>query len=375
MITFVLLTFALTMLTDALLIITPYLMPETECFAVTVPHGAREKEPLKDYMRSYVRWMLLITALDALIWLVACVFLRIDLATKQGEGAFTLLITTTICIPILVSFVLMLHYRKQVMAVKQERGWYPEHARSAALIGSEDFPAPISLAWYLIYLPLLAAEAIFALTNYDRFPNMIPMSIDLNGVVSDTVPKSLGSVLFPVYLTAFFGLVFAVMHWGTIHSKRPIDPSAPASSALAYGEFSRAMSIVMLAGGWLLSALTGAAFFASTLGIISLSTAATMILLVSLAFVLALTFISLVLGQSGGRIAAQGHEGSMTRDDDAFWYLGTFYCNRDDPSIFVPKRFGVGWTLNVARWETWGFIVGLTLLCIAFSLLLSQTLS
>ena len=34
-------------------------------------------------------------------------------------------------------------------------------------------------------------------------------------------------------------------------------------------------------------------------------------------------------------------------DDDDNWLLGTFYNNPNDPSLFVQKRFGVGWTINL----------------------------
>lgn len=34
------------------------------------------------------------------------------------------------------------------------------------------------------------------------------------------------------------------------------------------------------------------------------------------------------------------------RDDDRYWYGGIFYNNPDDPAVFVPKRYGLGWTVN-----------------------------
>ena len=34
------------------------------------------------------------------------------------------------------------------------------------------------------------------------------------------------------------------------------------------------------------------------------------------------------------------------RDDDRYWYGGVFYNNPDDRALFVPKRYGLGWTLN-----------------------------
>ena len=37
---------------------------------------------------------------------------------------------------------------------------------------------------------------------------------------------------------------------------------------------------------------------------------------------------------------------AVFRDDDRYWPGGFLYNNPDDPALFVPKRFGLGWTLN-----------------------------
>lgn len=34
-------------------------------------------------------------------------------------------------------------------------------------------------------------------------------------------------------------------------------------------------------------------------------------------------------------------------DDDSMWILGCIYNNPNDPSLFVQKRFGAGWTINI----------------------------
>ncbi len=34
------------------------------------------------------------------------------------------------------------------------------------------------------------------------------------------------------------------------------------------------------------------------------------------------------------------------RDDDRYWYGGVVYYNPDDPDPVVPKRYGLGWTVN-----------------------------
>lgn len=39
-------------------------------------------------------------------------------------------------------------------------------------------------------------------------------------------------------------------------------------------------------------------------------------------------------------------EKQAMREDDANWKLGLLYFCPRDPGFLVPKRFGVGWTLN-----------------------------
>lgn len=345
------------------LTMTPWLMPKTECFTVTVPHGARNEEPLRGLLRSYTCWMVAITALCVLAWPATLALTSVDVTTRSGEFVLTLLLFVTTFAPIIASFALMLSYRARVKAVKQERGWTAEHA-AAAFVGTEDFPKPLSLAWNLLYLPLIGGLAAFTLSHYDQFPSQIPMNIDLAGNVGSTVPKSPLTVLFPTFFVAFMGAIFTLVHWGTIHSKKPVDPAAPVSSALAYATFARVQSILMVVGGLLISGLTAGLILASSLGAISMVYAAVITMVGTLVFVALVTIISLVMGQSGARLFPDTTATGMSRDDDEHWLLGTIYCNRNDPSIFVPKRFGIGWTSNIARWETWALVAGLVALCV-----------
>ncbi len=39
-----------------------------------------------------------------------------------------------------------------------------------------------------------------------------------------------------------------------------------------------------------------------------------------------------------------------TKTEDDLWILGnTIYCNSEDSSLFVKKRYGTGWTINMGR--------------------------
>ena len=57
------------------------------------------------------------------------------------------------------------------------------------------------------------------------------------------------------------------------------------------------------------------------------------------------------------------------RDDERYWYGGVFYNNPDDPAIFVPKRFGLGWTVNLGNPKGKLFITAMLLLPVVLLIL------
>jgi uncharacterized membrane protein len=64
--------------------------------------------------------------------------------------------------------------------------------------------------------------------------------------------------------------------------------------------------------------------------------------------------VVVVLAMRSGQQGAQLHlshppwgiTSLVPRDDDCYWHGAAFYVNRGDPAILVPKRAGVGWTVN-----------------------------
>lgn len=56
-------------------------------------------------------------------------------------------------------------------------------------------------------------------------------------------------------------------------------------------------------------------------------------------------------------------------DDDERWRLGLFYVNREDPSVVVPRRFGIGWAMNWGNPKSWGLAALLVAAIAAFAVL------
>jgi len=80
---------------------------------------------------------------------------------------------------------------------------------------------------------------------------------------------------------------------------------------------------------------------------------------------------AITTGQGGSRLKNETIETvkEMNRDDDQFWKFGMIYYNKNDPSIFIEKRFGVGFTMNFANPIAIVLLVGLFVLIGIFALL------
>lgn len=361
---------SMTLAVGLLLAFTPYLMRRNECFAVTVPESAQNDSRLISLKKRYATTMLVLTVVATIASLAAGALIvqGADNANDGTVGAGIVLETAAVLIPVAASFALMLRNRRKVISIKKAEGWSPSERQATAVLAEEDVPGAIPLAWNLIYIPVILGTLALGLALYPAMPDMLPMHADFSGNVDRWEPKTLGSAIgFPVVFELFMAVCFAFCHWMILRSRRPSNPGSPATSALAYGLFARAQSIFLLVTGVLLSGGIGVLFLLSSAGFIGLGTAGVIIMVLCIPVVIGSIALSFVYGQSGSRVFKRMQDSdTLLADDDAYWKLGVFYFNPDDASVFLPERFGIGWTLNFARPAAWAIMLGGAGLTVAF---------
>lgn len=360
-------------LTGALCALTPWLMRKQECFAVTVPESAQRDARLVSFKHRYTAAMAVVTVVDIAVMAGAIAAAGSSpmqsLSDPRVASVFAWGAVAGCLAPAVASFCLMLHYRSCVQAIKREEGWSSQRAEAAAFVFEGDVPGPVSLAWNLLYVPVICATAAIGVVGYPSMPDPVPMHVGFAGNVTDYASKSPGVVAFPVLVQVFLFVCFVFCHWQIMRSKRPIDPARPATSALAYGVFARAQSVFLLVVGLLMSAGIGATFMMSSLGWLSLGQAALVVGVLVLLVLVGAVGMAVVYGQSGARVMRRLEEsGELRADDDEHWKLGILYWNPDDASVFLLGRFGIGWTVNLARPAAWAMLVGFVVLTEAFVL-------
>lgn len=338
---------------------TPFLMRRGEVFAITVPSSAQRDPYLRRLKRRYA---LTVSVATVALTLIAAIFALVG----NGSAVMVVVIVGTLAL-CFGGYLLMLVYRAKTRTYKREQGWAAEAQESVAAVGEGAVPQALSLRWNLLYVPIILVTAAIGIIGYPHMPDMIPMHADFAGNVNDWEPKSPSVVAFPLFMQAFLFVCFFFSHWVILRSKKWSEPGAPATSALAYGMFVRAQSMFLLASGLALTAVIGIAFMLSALDMLSLGQAGALVMAVTVPILIGAIAVSVVYGQAGSRVFKRMQDSdTILADDDEHWKLGVFYFNVDDPSLFLPERFGVGWTVNLARPAVWAILVGGAALTAAF---------
>jgi uncharacterized membrane protein len=219
--------------------------------------------------------------------------------------------------------------------------------------------------WLLQAIPfgVLASAAVVVYERWAELPARLPVHWNLYGEADRFVDKSLGAVLQSMAVAAFLCGLFAASAAAVMHSRRVRATGEAASSESSF----RAITAVLLLVGELLIAVL---LSQPAIQLLFPGAARQQIMVVTmggLVVTLVLTAVLLWLGQGGSRHAppTAGEAPVGDRTPDSAWVMGLFYVNRNDPALFIEKRFGIGYTLNFGHplaWVLIGLLVGIPVL-------------
>jgi len=166
--------------------------------------------------------------------------------------------------------------------------------------------------------------------------------------------------------------VFVLVYFLIPATKRQIDAADPVKTREQGRRFRHLISACMVFGGAALTLVLG--FLPIVMAQSGGGTAYFVVALIIIFAILAsIIIVAFRAGQGGSRLKVKADASDASdapyapdapedpraqkrlenTDDDCYWVLGQFYFNRKDPAVFVEKRFGVGWTFNLARPATW----------------------
>ncbi|WP_441249074.1 DUF1648 domain-containing protein [Kitasatospora sp. McL0602] len=240
--------------------------------------------------------------------------------------------------------------RRAVLAAKESGGWYQGLRQGTAADTSlRTRPVRFPWPWAVPAVLIVAATTAIGVTRYGGMPPQLATHFGTDGTVDRFAPKSVASAFAPVF--AQFGLTAVILLtvWLVLRGRADLDPAEPAASAARHRRFvvRTSAAILVLAGAADLTILLAALRIWHGDRTISPAQLLTPVLFGLAAVVV----VAVRTGKAGSRpTAAEPPTGLVHVDDDRYWRLaGTVYANRQDPALLVPKRLGIGWTVNLGN--------------------------
>lgn len=322
-----------------LLLLVPYFGSRSVLFGVYVPEESRGDSTVNLIRRRYLVRSLLVMVLGlaagaAVVW--------------RGEGWLEAAMPIAMAIEIIgISLLIRAGYRSAIR-LKAEKGWQQQAAgRRVADLHFRKRKLSLGNGWYAVHGVLVAISVIFAIALWDRIPGTLATHYGANGEVDRYSAKTIGSVFMLNIIQLFMIGVFIFSNITIRLAKQQLDPERPEESIEKQRLFRRTTSVFLFGLSLLIIAFFGY-IQASMLYGWSMDTA--LAIAMALPVVIIGGIIGLFVYQSRGGIN-QTPGGFST--DERYWKAGGIYFNPEDPALFVDKRYGFGWTMNMARPLSW----------------------
>jgi len=340
-----------------LLCVTPIITRPTVVFGVRIP-GDRAGAPVIRRERRAYYWRTAVIGVCCTVtavlvselgpWWPTRVILALELAADLG------------CLQLA---------RKNIAAVKKTEGWFEGLRQTVATDTSwREDPPRFPVRWLLPALMVIAATVIVGAVRYPGLPARLPAAWASGHHAPKSIVAAFAFVVGQLYVTTLWTGMMLIIY----RSRPDIESADAAESTRRYRRFLAAFTRAVLT----LMALVNLTLLLATLPrwqVYRLSGLASALpLLPLLAGLVIFAVVAVRVGQGGSRLprlspvvnirearlarigagpsvgAGPGFNSPARtdRDDDRFWKAGLFYVNRDDPSVMVSNRFGVGWTFN-----------------------------
>ncbi len=335
----------------------PYIGRKTLSFGVSIPSAEFMDDELRHLRKIYA------AAVSAAGGAFTAAYIVL-LSFVSAEAAVYFMTAILLVYLVVVSAMYVSMWRR-VKEIKARKGW-EAHEMVAADTGFAKKRRAVSPAWFIVYALIILATAAAGLLLYGDMPEQIVQKYDVQGNAVKMADKSIGLIFFAPVTQAIMSLVFAFAYWMMLRTPPVLDPDNPEATSRQNTVFRYRWSAYIVFGGIVMLLVFLVAQLGIT-GVIGVETQLWAPIIGAGSLVIGALALGIATGQSGSRVKAgrSVSGGEIRRDDDRYWKWGVIYVNKDDPALFVEKRFGIGFTVNFGRPAAMLVTAGLLLLIVA----------
>ncbi|KAB2336027.1 DUF1648 domain-containing protein [Cytobacillus depressus] len=252
---------------------------------------------------------------------------------------------------IFMSLALYFYYHAKALQRKKAMRW-GENVKQVTITDLSVRSQDAMLPWHVYLLPIAVTIGvmIYTLTKFSLLPEQIPMHWGPNGKPDAFAAKSQFSAISLLLILLTIQFMFLGINEMTKRSGFKLSATRPEASRIRQLTLRKYSSWFMFFTNVLITMLFS--FLQLQMIHPNLADGAVLMalpIIFTLMILIGCLYLAIKVGTAGERMDLHPASGISDLDDDQYWKGGLFYFNKNDPSIFVEKRFGIGWTLNFSN--------------------------
>ncbi|MDT9027111.1 DUF1648 domain-containing protein [Rossellomorea yichunensis] len=347
----------------------PFIVKRTVVFGVTIPVDEIRNEQLLHYKKLYAILTFFISILALALYFTW---------SKNIPSTENHLILAGLLLPFVILFISMslyFYFHMKVTTLKREKQWFKDRKQvkvSELNLRTRDEMLP----WIVYVVPMVITVGlmVFTLVNYNNLPDQIPTHWGPDGKPDSFTTKTYLSALTLPLVLLVMNAMFLGINELTRNSGIKLSAGNIKASRVRQLRLRKYTSWLLFFISILISMLfTFLQFNTLYENSVSDLLIITMPLAFSALVLIGTVLMAIKVGKKDSdldvEVIDEGTGDVINADDDQYWKGGLFYFNPEDPSIFVEKRFGVGWTLNFARPLGYLILVGPLLVIVIITLI------
>ena len=320
-------------------------------FGVRVPVGYEKKEELLRFRKEYKK------NFSISFFILTAVFIAIMQVVH-----YEVIIFLSIAIALAGVAVLNINYyiiHKKVKQVKKSEGWKFENNKVVVVDtnyrrkDSNNKSVVVSAWWFLLPVAMIIISLIMVLANYQSLPDKIPTHFNAAGQPDSWTDKGYLPALTVVIIQSVLTFFMYVVYKFVEKAKQSLN-GGEVGNIKKISRRKRYLISMLLVVTTILLNINFFLTSLATLEIIKLSGLTfyiTTIAMVLLPLVFVIVAVVSARKEEGEASLETTEDGKLiiNRDDDDYYWMGTWYYNKNDPALFVEKRVGFGMDFNYAR--------------------------
>ncbi len=307
----------------------PYMTEKSVIFGVRIPLEYINSDIVNKMKKIYLFTVLIFTAIFTFITLII---------------PYIFIISLMPLFIIIAEFMVYLPEHYKLEKIKRDKHWTMNENKVTGVFNIEKAKFP----WFFGIPGILISVSIFITGSlyYKNIPHTFATHYNANGVPNAYSTKSIGSVFILGFISIVITAMIILLAFAIYKTSLKTDNASPDGEKRVMLFMERMVYTVLLIPAFINSTLLISSF--SMWGILKENILVDIIPIFLM--IILILVVSFKTGQLGSNIKINNdNKVSSNSDDDSLWKAGVLYYNKNDTRLMVPKRFGVGYTINFGR--------------------------